>query len=54
MFNFDAFSNLGSTRVWRVGEGVLAFANFPALGYRETKFVVAGRADQHARRVRYP
>lgn len=43
----------GSARVSRVGEGVLAFADFPA-AYRKKKFVVARRDDQRARRARYP
>ena len=54
MLYLHAHSDLGSARVSRVGEGVLAFAHFRSFQQEETKFVVAGRADQHARRVRYP
>jgi hypothetical protein len=39
---------LGSARVSRVGDGVLAIADFPE------KIVSARRRNQHARRVRYP
>ena len=46
-------STLGSARVSRAGECVRAFANFPD-GIQQKKFVVAGRNNQHARRVRYP
>ena len=50
---------LGSARVSRAGDGVLAIANFfDVLAERtvrlKEKSVAAGRRNQHARRVRYP
>jgi hypothetical protein len=43
----------GSARVPRAGEGVLALADFSwRIIFR--KIVLAGRQNQHARRVRYP
>jgi hypothetical protein len=54
MLHLDANLDWGSARVSRVGEDVLAFANFPTFLHRKTKFADARRADQHARRVRYP
>ena len=53
MLHLDTNSDWGSARVSRVGEGVLAFANFPTFVHRKTKFVAATRADQHGRRIRY-
>ena len=47
MLHLDANSDWGSARVSRVGEGDLAFANFPIFLHRKTKFV-------GARRVCYP
>jgi hypothetical protein len=51
---------LGSARVSRAGERVLAIANFrlarqyPARKTSKEEFVSARRINQHARRVRYP
>jgi hypothetical protein len=53
-------TGLGSARVPRVGERVLAIANFslntprPARMNLKGKFVAARRRNQHARGVRYP
>ena len=57
-------TGLGSARVSRVGDGVLAVADFfkawsrgrvqPKLEFQaREKFVAARRRNQHARRVRY-
>ncbi len=51
---------LGSARVSRVGDGVLAIADFPGRAKSMArceffrKIVSARRQNQHARRVRYP
>jgi hypothetical protein len=55
---------LGSARVSRAGDGVLAIANFSIRVFgratarkhfgRSEKFVAARRRNQHARRMRYP
>jgi hypothetical protein len=50
----------GSARVSRVGDGVLAIANFSGVCHyfgrasAREKIVLARRQNQHARRVRYP
>ena len=49
----------GSARVSRVGEGVLAVANFLKRAHGinsepQEKIVAAGHRNQHARRTRYP
>jgi len=44
----DGSSGLGSARVPRAGDGVLAVANF------SEKIVSARRRNQHARRARHP
>ena len=45
---------MGSERVSRVGERVLAIANFFVILGSRTKIVSARHRNQHARRVRYP
>jgi hypothetical protein len=51
---------LGSARVTRAGDGVLAIADFPfhvpsaGTSLSTEKIVSARRRNQHARRVRYP
>jgi hypothetical protein len=45
---------LGSARISRAGDGVLAIANFSEISARGGKSVAAGRRNQHARRVCYP